>query len=186
MGSRKSVVRSGPRRYRITSAAPTCTGFSTGSPTRGTQAMRTSTDGLFPTPADSTRRRVLGLLAQRGPPAVRPLADSTRRRILDLLAERGPLSVGQLAAQFPDLVPSGISKHLMSLRAAGLVSAARQGRKQVYRLEPDALIADLTPWIAKYEQYWSAALERLRDLAQDRGDKRGRASRKAVRRPRLK
>src|ERR1051326_1958690 len=125
--------------------------------------MRTSTDGLF-----------------------RTLADSTRRRILDLLAERGPLSVGQLAAQFPDLVPSGISKHLMSLRAAGLVSAARQGRKQVYRLEPDALIADLTPWIAKYEQYWSAALERLRALAQDSGDKRRRASRKAVRRPRLK
>ncbi len=86
----------------------------------------------------------------------RTLADSTRRQILDLLAERGPLSVGQLAAEFPDLVQSGISKHLMSLRAAGLVSAARQGRKQVYRLEPDALIAELTPWIAKYEQYWSA------------------------------
>ncbi len=116
----------------------------------------------------------------------RTLADSTRRQILDLLAERGPLSVGQLAAEFPDLVQSGISKHLMSLRAAGLVSAARQGRKQVYRLEPDALIAELTPWIAKYEQYWSAALERLRDLAQDRGAKDRLASRKIVRRRRLK
>jgi hypothetical protein len=28
------------------------------------------------------------------------------------------------------------------------------------------LAAGLAPWIAKYERYWSAALERLRDLAQ--------------------
>jgi DNA-binding transcriptional ArsR family regulator len=96
----------------------------------------------------------------------RMLGDSTRRRILDLLAERGPLTVGQLAAEFPDLVASGISKHLMSLRAAGLVSATRCGREQIYQLEPDALAAGLAPWIAKYERYWSAALERLRDLVQ--------------------
>src|SRR5579864_5449475 len=96
----------------------------------------------------------------------RILGDATRRRILDLLAERGPLTVGQLAAEFPDLVASGISKHLMSLRASGLVSATRRGREQIYQLKPDALAAGLAPWIAKYEPYWSAALERLRDLAQ--------------------
>src|SRR5882724_3176933 len=95
----------------------------------------------------------------------RILGDSTRRRILDLLAERGPLTVGQLAAEFPALVASGISKHLMSLRAAGLVSATRRGRQQVYRFEPDAMAAALAPWIGKYERYWSVALERLRDLA---------------------
>lgn len=116
----------------------------------------------------------------------RILADSTRRQILDLLAERGPVSVSELAAQFPDLVPSGISKHLMSLRAAGLVSAERQGRLQIYRLEADALVADLTPWIAKYEQYWSATLERLRDLAQEGGTKHRLTSRKIVRRGKRK
>ena len=101
----------------------------------------------------------------------RILADPTRRLILDLLAERGPLSVGQLASEFPDLVASGISKHLMSLRAGGVVSATRRGRQQIYQLEPDVLAAGLTPWIAKYEQYWSAALEQLRKLAQqDRGE----------------
>ena len=116
----------------------------------------------------------------------RILADPTRRLILDLLAERGPLSVGQLASEFPDLVASGISKHLMSLRAGGVVSAMRRGRQQIYQLEPDVLAAGLTPWIAKYEQYWSAALERLRDLAQENGAKRGCVSRKNVRRKRLK
>jgi DNA-binding transcriptional ArsR family regulator len=111
---------------------------------------------------------------------------STRRQILDLLAERGALSVSDLAAQFPQLVPSGISKHLVSLRAAGLVSAERQGRLQIYRLEPDALVADLAPWIAKYEQYWSAALERLRKLSQESGSKQELIRRKSVRRGRLK
>ena len=116
----------------------------------------------------------------------RTLADSTRRQILDLLAESGPLSVGELAADFPDLVQSGISKHLMSLRAAGLVSATRQGRRQIYQLEPDKLVAELTPWLAKYEQYWSAALERLRDLAQNGDAKHELTSRKIVRRRRAK
>ncbi len=91
----------------------------------------------------------------------RMLADPKRRLILDLLAERGPLTVGQLAAKFPDLVASGISKHLMTLRAAGLVSATRRGQQQIYQLEADTLAAGLTRWIVKYEQYWSAALELL-------------------------
>ncbi len=97
----------------------------------------------------------------------RSLADPTRRRILDLLAERGTLTVGQLAEQFPDLVASGISKHLMSLRAAGLVAATRQGRQRLYRIDADAMAAALVPWLAKYRPYWSAALERLRALAEE-------------------
>jgi DNA-binding transcriptional ArsR family regulator len=96
----------------------------------------------------------------------RMLADPTRRRILDLLAERGELTVGQLAAEFPELVASGISKHLMALRAAGLVTATRQGRRQMYRLDSETLADALAPWMARYEAYWSAALVRLRDLTE--------------------
>jgi DNA-binding transcriptional ArsR family regulator len=116
----------------------------------------------------------------------RILADPTRRLILDLLAERGPLTVGQLAAEFPDLVISGISKHLMSLRAAGLVSATRRGRQQIYQLESDAFVGALSPWIAKYERYWSAALERLRVLAEKEHTKDQRMSEKNVRQRRKK
>lgn len=98
----------------------------------------------------------------------RGLADPTRRRILDLLAERGAMTVGELAAEFPDLVASGISKHLMVLRGAGLVTATRQGRQQIYQIDADALASVLAPWLAKYEPYWAAALDRLRDLAEGR------------------
>jgi len=116
----------------------------------------------------------------------RMLADPTRRLILDLLAQCGPLTVGQLAGEFPDLVPSGISKHLMSLRAAGLVSATRKGRQQVYQLEPGALAAGLTPWIAKYEKYWAPALERLRELAEQEATQDRVRSLKKFRRNRLR
>jgi DNA-binding transcriptional ArsR family regulator len=116
----------------------------------------------------------------------RILADPTRRLILDLLAERGRLTVGQLSAEFPNMVASGISKHLMGLRAARLVSATRRGRQQIYQLEPDALAAGLTPWIAKYERYWSAALERLRELAEEGDAKNKLTSPKHVRRRRRK
>jgi DNA-binding transcriptional ArsR family regulator len=86
--------------------------------------------------------------------------------MLDLLAERGTLTVGQLAAEFPELVPSGISKHLMVLRAANLVTARREGRNQLYRVDGDALSRALLPWLAKYESFWSHSLETLRDLAE--------------------
>jgi DNA-binding transcriptional ArsR family regulator len=96
----------------------------------------------------------------------RLLADPTRRRIMDLLAEHGPMSVSELAAQFPDHVFSGISKHLMGLRAAGLVTASRQGRRQLYRIDADGFTRALAPWVAKYEAYWSTSLAALKQLAE--------------------
>ena len=104
----------------------------------------------------------------------RALADPTRRRILDLLLERGSLTVGELATEFPDLVPSGISKHLMNLRAAGLVVARKEGRHQRYRIDQDGLTAAFGPWVARYEALWTGALQRLRDLATERPEPRAR------------
>lgn len=96
----------------------------------------------------------------------RALAAPTRRRILDLLAEHGELTVSELAAEFPDLVTSGISKHLMELRETGLVRSTPRGRQRVYRIDGRAFAEALTPWLARYDRYWSDALERLRELAE--------------------
>ena len=60
-------------------------------------------------------------------------------------------TVSQLAGEFPDLVASGISKHLMGLRATGLVTSQRVGRQQHYRLEGETLASMLAPWMARYE-----------------------------------
>jgi DNA-binding transcriptional ArsR family regulator len=100
----------------------------------------------------------------------RMLADPTRRRILDLLAMRGELTVSEIAAEFPDRVASGISKHLMALRAAHLVTANKVGRTQRYHLDAATFSATLAPWLARYEPYFADALTRLRHLAEPRGD----------------
>ena len=96
----------------------------------------------------------------------RVIADPTRRRMLDLLAEQGSLTVRELAAEFPDLVASGISKHLMALRAAGLVRAEKRGRNQHYRIDPAGFDRAFGAWAARYESYWGASLDRLRTLAE--------------------
>lgn len=97
--------------------------------------------------------------------AFRAIADPTRRRMLDLLAARDSMTVSELSTEFPELVASGISKHLMTLRAAGLVVAQKQGRNQRYRIDPDGLGAALSSWAARYEAYWTTTLDKLRDVA---------------------
>ncbi len=99
--------------------------------------------------------------------AFRALADPTRRRILDLIAEHDRLSVGELAAHFPALVESGISKHLMVLRAAHLVVAEREGRRRIYRLDGEGLARALQPWMRRYESLWDRPLALLQSLAED-------------------
>jgi len=88
--------------------------------------------------------------------------------LLDLLAEQGPLTVGQLATHFPQLVPSGISKHLMLLRHLGLVQSIKNGRERRYQLDPRAVSEALLPWVSKYERYLDEQLERLRVVAEAR------------------
>lgn len=94
------------------------------------------------------------------------LADPTRRRILDLVAQRTVAGVGEIAREFPTLVPSGISKHLMYLRAKKLVTATKYGRERRYEIDRKTLSEALTPWLEKYRPYFSDALDRLRDLAE--------------------
>ena len=100
----------------------------------------------------------------------RVIADPTRRRMLDLLAERGSLTVGELAAEFPGLVASGISKHLMALRAAGLVRAEKRGRNQHYRIDPAGFDDAFGAWARRYEVYWDASLARLRALSESEAE----------------
>ena len=99
----------------------------------------------------------------------RMLADPTRRRILDYVLEHADCTVGEIAEQFPDLVASGISKHLMALRAAGLVVSTRDGRHRRYHINGPEFSRLLEPWLARYEQYWAGSLEALRDLAESEG-----------------
>jgi DNA-binding transcriptional ArsR family regulator len=65
--------------------------------------------------------------------AFKALADPTRRAILKLLGRRAR-AVNEIVEAFALSQPA-ISRHLAVLRAAGLVSATREGQSVVYALD---------------------------------------------------
>ncbi len=65
--------------------------------------------------------------------AFKALADPTRRAILKLLGKRAH-AAGEIVDAFEISQPA-ISRHLAVLRAAGLVSAVREGQSVVYTLD---------------------------------------------------
>jgi ArsR family transcriptional regulator len=67
------------------------------------------------------------------------LADPTRRRILALLLAKGELCVCELTTALEEIQPK-ISRHLGVMKAAGLVTARREGTWMHYRM------AELPAW----------------------------------------
>jgi len=65
--------------------------------------------------------------------AFKALSDPTRRAILALLKKR-PRTVNEIVEKFAISQPA-ISRHLAVLRAAGLVSATRDGQSITYALD---------------------------------------------------
>jgi DNA-binding transcriptional ArsR family regulator len=88
------------------------------------------------------------------------LANSTRRRILALLAE-GEATVNELAEPFELTLPA-ISKHIKVLERAGLVT---RGQRAQYR--PCALdgtpLEQVSTWVEQYRPVWEARFDRMDD-----------------------
>jgi ArsR family transcriptional regulator len=68
----------------------------------------------------------------------RALADPIRLELLALIAARGPICVCHLEERLPYSQPR-ISKHLATLRRAGLVSTRREANWVYYSAEPEGL-----------------------------------------------
>ncbi|MCC9710053.1 metalloregulator ArsR/SmtB family transcription factor [Streptomyces sp. MNU76] len=86
------------------------------------------------------------------------LADSTRRRMLGLLLGR-PRLVGEIAHELEMSQPR-VSKHLRVLREAGLVTVRAEAQCRWYELRPEPL-ADLDSWLAPYRRLWTERLDAL-------------------------
>jgi DNA-binding transcriptional ArsR family regulator len=93
-------------------------------------------------------------------PAFEALADPVRRDILALL-RAGEQPAGALVTALSLPQPS-ISKHLKTLREAGLVHVRIDGPRRLYRLDPTPL-AELDAWLAPYRVFWAARLDALGD-----------------------
>jgi DNA-binding transcriptional ArsR family regulator len=91
------------------------------------------------------------------------VADAHRREILDVLIA-GEKAVGTIVDVLSMSQPT-VSKHLRVLCAVGLVTCRAEGRRRLYRLEPEHL-RPMHDWVAKYEQAMNDRLDRMDDYIQ--------------------
>ena len=77
------------------------------------------------------------------------LASVPRRQIIAFLSQTA-LSTSDLAGRF-GMSPPAVSRHLSVLQRAGLVSAERQGRRVLYRLNRDALLNALARFASEVD-----------------------------------
>ena len=78
------------------------------------------------------------------------LGDATRRRILSMLLE-DDMAVTDVAEPY-EMSLAAISKHLVVLTNAGLISQEKRGRVKWCKLEPDAL-RDASVWMQAFGQF---------------------------------
>jgi DNA-binding transcriptional ArsR family regulator len=90
--------------------------------------------------------------------ALEVLAEPSRRRILDLLRD-GEQPVGVLVDALGASQPA-VSKHLRTLRDAGLVEARVNGQRRMYRVRLEPL-RELDAWLAPYRRQWQTRLDDL-------------------------
>ena len=86
------------------------------------------------------------------------LAEPRRRQILDLL-RTDERAVSELVEAL-GLTQPAVSKHLRTLREAGLVAVRSDAQRRLYRLRPEPL-RELDGWLAPYRQIWERRLDAL-------------------------
>jgi DNA-binding transcriptional ArsR family regulator len=92
------------------------------------------------------------------------IGDARRREILDTLIA-GEKAVGTIVTDL-SLPQPQVSKHLRVLSEVGLVRSRAEGRRRLYRLEPEHL-GPMRDWLAKYEQAWNERLDRMQDYLKE-------------------
>ena len=95
------------------------------------------------------------------------LAEPNRRRILDLLRD-GERSVGDLVDELALSQPS-VSKHLRTLREAGLVVVRPDAQRRWYQLRSEPL-REVDAWLDPYRRAWAERLDALERHLDDMED----------------
>jgi DNA-binding transcriptional ArsR family regulator len=92
------------------------------------------------------------------------IADPSRRRVLDLLVRNGAASASWLAGQVP-FSRQAVSKHLVVLERAGLISRRKQGREVLYQVDAERL-DQVTRAMAQLASQWDRRLNTIKRLAE--------------------
>jgi DNA-binding transcriptional ArsR family regulator len=101
------------------------------------------------------------------------IADPSRRQVLDLLVSNGEASASWLAGGVP-FTRQAVSKHLVVLERAGLISRRKQGREVLYQVEAgrlDQAARAMAELVAQSDRRL-AAIKRLAETAHEENKRR--------------
>lgn len=98
------------------------------------------------------------------------LSDTTRRDILARLA-LGEATVGEIAEPY-EMSLNAVSKHLMVLETAGLVTRSVEGRVHRISLNAEPL-RDMSEWLELYRGFWEKRLDALEQFLLANKKKKG-------------
>lgn len=96
------------------------------------------------------------------------IGEPTRFAIVELLRDGRLPSVSEIAETL-DIRQPQASKHLRVLREAGVVSAERDARRLVHRLEPEPF-EELATWVESFGSLWDTRLDALGAYLERSGD----------------
>lgn len=91
------------------------------------------------------------------------VAEPKRRQVLETLAD-GEMPVSDLVGRLGWPQPM-VSKHLGVLKEVGLVSARRDGRQRLYRVNGEKL-KTIHDWTRLFERFWAHQLLRIKERAE--------------------
>src|SRR5262245_38615857 len=89
------------------------------------------------------------------------LADASRRKLLDQLHKSNGRTLSELCAHL-DMTRQAVTKHLVLLEKANLVSVVWRGSEKLHYLNPVPLHEIYERWIGKYERHRLQALSDLK------------------------
>jgi DNA-binding transcriptional ArsR family regulator len=115
---------------------------------------------MSPTRTESAARKLRGKA-----PLFAALGDETRLKLLVKLGSGSLLSITRLAEDSA-LSRQAITKHLRVLQQAGLVRGVRQGRENLFGLEPDQL-DEARRALDVISRQWDQALARLKSFVEE-------------------
>jgi DNA-binding transcriptional ArsR family regulator len=97
------------------------------------------------------------------------LADASRRTLLDRLHARNGQTLNELCDGL-DMTRQAVTKHLVILEEANLVTTYKQGREKLHYLNPVPIHQIGERWIKKFERGKLAALSELKRQLEKRDE----------------
>jgi DNA-binding transcriptional ArsR family regulator len=95
------------------------------------------------------------------------LADKSRRRLLDVLRGKSGQTLNELCSHL-SMSRQAVTKHLLLLEKANLVTTVWRGREKLHYLNPVPIHQVYDRWISKYDRHRVEALGELKKGLEER------------------